>query len=58
MTQQQLEEAVAEVLCEDVGVIRELGFSLADPLDVAFDPEPRRPWVLDWDSFRPVEWPA
>lgn len=58
MTQQQLDEAVAAVLCEDVGVIRELGFSLADPLDVAFDPEPRQPWVFDWDSLHPVEWPA
>ncbi len=39
-------------------MIRELGFSLADPLDVAFDPEPRRPWVFDWDSLHPVEWPV
>ena len=25
--------------------------------DVQFDPELRRPLVLDWDSMSPVEWP-
>jgi hypothetical protein len=31
---------------------------LADPFDVSFDPEPRGPFVLDWDSMMPGEWPG
>ena len=27
-----------------------------DPFDAAFDPEPRGPMVLDWDSMCPREW--
>jgi hypothetical protein len=43
---------------ENIGVIRNLGFCIADPFDVNFDPEPRRPFVFDWDSMSPSEWPA
>jgi hypothetical protein len=41
----------------NVDTIRHHGFSLADPLEVAYDPEPRRPLVLDCDSLSPAEWP-
>lgn len=51
MTQQQLDEAVALATGEDVRDVRHLGFSVADPADVMFDPEPydRPPQVIDWD---------
>ena len=57
MSQRELERAVAVATGESVVTIHELGFGLADGLDVDFDPEPRRPMMLDWDSFLPVEWP-
>ena len=58
MSQKDIDQAVANVTGENIGVIRNLGFGLADPFDVNFDPEPRRPLVLDWDSMSPGEWPA
>ena len=58
MSQQEIDEAVASVTGEKVGTIRSRGFSIADPFDVAFDPEPRGPMVLDWDSMCPREWTA
>ena len=57
MTQQDINEAVATVTGETVALIDDRGFGIADPVDVQFDPEPRRPLVLDWDSMSPVEWP-
>ena len=57
MSQQDLNEAVAMATGESVAVIDQHGFHLADPLDVNYDPEPRRPLVFDWDSMSPVEWP-
>jgi hypothetical protein len=57
MSQQDLNEAVARATGENLAVIDQRGFQLADPLDVNYDPEPRRPLVLDWDSMSPVEWP-
>lgn len=57
MSQKDIDRAVATVTGENVGLIHDLGFSIADPLDVSFDPEPRRPLVLDWDSMSPAEWP-
>lgn len=53
VTQKQLEREVAEALGEDLQEIRRRGFSLADPLDVDFDPEPDDlpPQVVDWDSL-------
>lgn len=58
MSQKDIDQAVADVTGENIGVIRNLGFGLADPFDVNFDPEPRRPLVFDWDSMSPAEWPA
>jgi hypothetical protein len=57
MSQQEIDQAVASVTGESVGLVHNLGFSIADPLEVAFDPEPRRPFMLDWDSMSPVELP-
>ncbi len=53
MTQNQLDREVASALGEDLQEVRRRGFSLADPLDVDFDPEPNDlpPQVLDWDEY-------
>lgn len=40
MTPQDLDRAVATATGEDLRAIRQRGFSLADPLEVDFDPEP------------------
>jgi hypothetical protein len=52
MTQTQLEQLVARATGEDIQAIRERGFSVADPLEVNFDPEPDNlpPQVVDWDE--------
>lgn len=50
MTQAQLERAVCRATGESLAEFRRRGFSLADPLDVAFDPEPQPPQVVDWDE--------
>jgi hypothetical protein len=55
MGQQELNEAVARKTGESLCVINERGFSMADPLDVNFDPEPRRPLMLDWDTMLPTD---
>jgi hypothetical protein len=57
MSQKDIDQAVANVTGETIGVIRNLGFGIADPFEVRFDPESRRPLVLDWDSMSPSEWP-
>ncbi len=57
MSQTEIDEAVASATGESIGVIRNLGFGMADSLDVNFDPEPRRPYMLDWDGMLPTEWP-
>jgi hypothetical protein len=50
MTQAQLNRQVARVTGESNRTINSLGFSLADPLDVNFDPEPSDvAKFLDWD---------
>jgi hypothetical protein len=53
MTQQQLDEAVALATGEDVCQVQQLGFSVADPTDVLFDPEPYDlpPQTVDWDEL-------
>ena len=53
MTQRQLDEAVAQRLGESVSAVQRLGFSVADPFDVNFDPEPYdlEPQVVDWDEL-------
>ena len=58
MSQKELDEAVATATGESVALIHNRGFSVADPFDVDYDPEPRRPLVFDWDSRSPTEWPA
>ncbi len=50
MTQAQLDRAVAAATGESRRTIGELGFSLADPLETQFDPEPSDvARFLDWD---------
>ena len=53
MTQAELNQAVAHATGEPIATIAALGFSVADPLHVAFDPEPldRPPRVVDWDAL-------
>ena len=58
MSQHDIDQAVATATGESIATIHNLGFGIADPLEVNFDPEPRRPLVLDWDSMSPAEWPA
>ena len=52
MTQNQLNQSVADATGEDIDDIRQQGFSQADPLEVNFDPEPcdLPPQVVDWDE--------
>lgn len=57
MSQREIDQAVANATGENVDLIHDLGFGIADLLDVNHDPEPRRPFVLDWDSMSPAEWP-
>ena len=59
MTQQQLDHAVAKATGESLREIRHRGFSIADPADVAFDPEPDDlpPQFIDWDEHQEVEPP-
>lgn len=58
MSHRELNEAIAVATGESLDLIRSNGFSIADPLEVNFDPEPRRPLVLDWDCMIPAEWPV
>ena len=58
MTQNELNEAVARITGETLAVVDAHGFGIADPIDVHYDPELRRPLMLDWDTMSPVEWPS
>jgi len=40
MTQKRLNELVAQATGEDLGEIQRRGFSIADPVEANFDPEP------------------
>ena len=52
MTQQQLHQAVARATGETLAAIRNLGFGIADPDVVGYDPEPfRRPRIVNWDRL-------
>jgi len=53
MTQHELNQLVADATGEDLHEIRNHGFSLADPWEVNFDPEPDQlpPNIIDWDEF-------
>lgn len=54
MTQVEIDEAVAQVTGESIAVIHDRGFGIADPLDVDFDPEPRGPLMIDWETMQPA----
>ena len=57
MTQRQLNRAVAKATGESIGTINDMGFSIAAPKHVRFDPEPPDPHdcrhiedrIIDWD---------
>jgi hypothetical protein len=53
MTQYDLETSVATATGEDLCEIRRRGFSIADPWEVDFDPEPDDlpPSLVDWDEL-------
>ena len=54
MTQTSLNRAIARATGESLSTIRSLGFSIANPDDVSFDPEQprrRRHHVVDWDRL-------
>jgi len=51
MTRNELERQLCDATGEALSQIRHLGFSVADPTDVDFDPEPYdRPHLVDWDT--------
>jgi hypothetical protein len=53
MYQKQLNQLVADATGEDLHEIRHRGFSLMDPFDSNFDPEPDDlpPQRIDWDEL-------
>ena len=53
MYQKQLNQLVAEATGEDLHEIQQRGFSLMDPFDRNFDPEPDDlpPQRIDWDEL-------
>ncbi len=52
MTQRELDRHIASRTGEDVREIRRLGFSVADPFDTNFDPQPDYPpQMVDWDEI-------
>ena len=40
MTQRELNQAVARATGESLGTVSNMGFGMADPMDVNYDPEP------------------
>ncbi len=50
MTQSELNRAVAKSTGETIAEIKHLGFGLADPDQVSFDPEPDDGNYVDWDA--------
>lgn len=54
MTQQELERELCAATGEALSEIRRRGFSIANPTDVVFDPEPydNPPRVVDWDDVQ------
>ena len=53
MYQKQLNQLVADATGEDLHEIQQRGFSLMDPFDRNFDPEPDdlSPNFVDWDEL-------
>ncbi len=52
MNQREVNRAVAAATGETVSTIAELGFSIADPDEVAFDPDPDEVHYVDWDALQ------
>ncbi|PQO36388.1 hypothetical protein DTL21_10855 [Bremerella cremea] len=52
MIQQALDRLVASATGDDLREVRRLGFQLADPDQVDYDPEPLsiQPHAIDWDE--------
>jgi hypothetical protein len=59
MMQHELDQAVAAATGESVAEIAHLGFSIANPPEPDFDPDPwpRPPLTIDWDSIYPSDPP-
>ena len=53
MTQQELDDAVCVATGECLSEVQRRGFSIANPLEVDFDPEPDdlSPGIIDWDEL-------
>jgi len=53
MTQTELDRAVANATGESICTVSHLGFTIADPAVVDFDPEPddTPPQYLDWEQM-------
>ncbi len=53
MTQTEIDAAVSQATGEDHRQVRQRGFSIADPDEVNFDPEPDQlpPNIIDWDEL-------
>ena len=54
MRQSRINRMVARATGEDLREIRRMGFTIADPARVGYDPEPkqRRFRTLDWDEVK------
>ena len=55
MTQYEIDRAVADATGETIAEVKHLGFGLADPDVVNFDPEPQdlESKFIDWDAVIP-----
>ncbi|MEW4490909.1 hypothetical protein AB1L42_22700 [Thalassoglobus sp. JC818] len=53
MTQREIDDAVCVATGDTLCDVRRIGFSIADPLEVNFDPEPDDlpPNIIDWDQL-------
>ena len=54
MKQERINRLVARATGEDLREIRRMGFTIADPARVGYDPEPkyRRSRSFDWDAMK------
>ena len=58
MTQTEIDRHVAGATGESLREIRRRGFSIADPVEPAFDPEPSQAaQMIDWDDHYGIEPP-
>ena len=58
MTQRELDREVASATGESLSEIRRLGFSIENPAEDFFEPEPiAAPNVIDWDEHYRAELP-